>query len=206
MLRRITQDLPALIRPMLVFFIVAVVSFLIVRYSNESVASAAQRRDAQQRAANDARTRVQKSGEERDLILKLLPAFYELERQGLVGQERRLDWLDALRVANTHADLYGVQYEISVQQSYATGDFLGTPNLDVRHSTMRLQFGVLHEEDLGRFLGALSAQGVGAFLVNQCSLSPMRKVEKFVNQPTLKADCELSWITMAVPPKKEVAK
>ncbi len=202
-MRRLTQDIPALIRPLMALLAVLLMGSMLIRYSNQSVAEAIQRRDTQQRLLNDARTRVLKSGEERDLILKFLPAYFQLEKEGLVGEERRLDWIDALRVANNHADLYGVQYEISVQQPYANKDALGAPGLDVRHSVMKLRFGLLYEDDLPRFLNALSAQGLGAYVVNQCSLTQVRALDKPVNTPTLQADCELSWITLAVPPKKE---
>ena len=203
MARQFIRDLPALIRPLVVVLIAIVVSFMVIRFANRSVAQATQNRDAQQRALGEARTRVYKSGEERDLIRKFLPAYYQLEKEGIMGLERRLDWLEALRVANTHADLYGVQYEISAQQPYPRGDVLGAPSLEVRHSVMKLRFGLLHEEDLSRFLNALLAQGLGAFLVNQCSLAQVRKLERPVNQPTLQAECELSWITLSTPQKKE---
>ncbi|MFN0314983.1 MAG: hypothetical protein ACKVQA_08100, partial [Burkholderiales bacterium] len=187
---QIVRDLPALIRPIAAVLAALVVSAMLVQFANRSVIEAKQKRDAQERALAEARSRVYKSGEERDLILKFLPAYYQLEKEGIVGAERRLDWLDALRVANTHADLYGVQYEITAQQPLPRGDVLGAPSLDVRHSLMKLKFGLLHEEDLSRFLNALLAQGVGAFLVNRCSLSQIRKLERPLNQPTLQAECE----------------
>ncbi len=203
MVRQFIRYLPALIRPLLVLLATVVMSFMVIRFANRLVTEAIQKRDTQERALAEARRRVYKTGEERDLILKFLPAYYQLEKEGLVGVERRLDWLDALRVANTHADLYGVQYEITAQQPYPKGEVLGAPSLEVRHSVMKLRFGLLHEEDLSRFLGALSAQGLGTFLVNQCSLTQIRKLERPVNQPALQADCELSWITLAPPQQKE---
>ena len=203
MLRQFALDIPALLRPLGALLVALLVFYFVVRYSNQSVSQATQRRDAQQRALSEARARVHKSGEERDMIQKYLPTYYQLEKEGIVGQERRLDWIEGLRVANNHADLYGVQYEIGVQQPYAKKDALGAPNLDIRSSIMKLRFGLLHEEDLSRFLGAISAQGLGTFIVNQCSLTRIRKLDKPVNQPTLQADCELSWITLAPATKKE---
>jgi hypothetical protein len=201
--RQIIRALPTLIQPIAILLAALVVSVMLVQFANRSVIAATQRRDAHERALAESRTRVYKSGEERDLILKFLPAYYQLEKEGIVGLERRLDWLDALRVANTHADLYGVQYEITAQQPFPSADVLGAPSLEVKHSLMKLKFSLLHEEDLARFLNALLAQGVGAFLVNQCSLGQIRKLERPVNQPTLEADCELSWITFDATQKKE---
>lgn len=206
MIRQFTRDLPAVARPLILFLVALLISIMLIRYSNGTVSEAEQRRDAQLRILNDTRARVSKSGQERDQIQKFLPIYYQLEKEGVVGEERRLDWIDALRVANTHADLYGVQYEIAVQQPLVTKDLLGAPDLDVRHSLMKLRFGLLHEEDLPRFLGALAAQGLGAFLVNQCTLTRTRALEKPVNIPTLQAECELSWVTLKMPSGKKEGK
>lgn len=202
MLRQILQDLPALLRPLGALLLALFLSYAVIRLSNTSVSQAREARDTQERALADARSRVRKSGEEKDVIQRYLPAFYQLEKEGLIGAERRLDWIEALRVANDHAELYGVQYEISAQQPVLKKELLGAANVDVRHSLMKLRFGLLHEGDLRRFLDALAAQGLGSFVVNECKLAQVRRPQRAVNEPNLQAECELSWITLAIPQKK----
>ncbi len=59
---------------------------------------------------------------------------------------------------------------------------------------MKISLGLLHEGDLMRFLGTLARQGLGVFAVNQCSLEHL--VSGGGNQPNLRAECELAWITL----------
>ncbi|MBM3394134.1 MAG: hypothetical protein FJY37_05795 [Betaproteobacteria bacterium] len=206
MLRQVLSDLPALIKPLLVLAVSLFISIAVIRISNSSVALAQQARDSQERALSEARNRVRKSGEERDMMQKYLPIYYQLEKEGIVGEERRLDWVEALRVANNHADIYGVQYEISPQRDFAKKELLGLQNVSARQSVMKLRFSLLHEGDLRRFLDALAAQGLGAFIVDQCAVTQMRRPERPANEPNLAAECELSWLTLQVPPATGAAK
>lgn len=203
MLSRLLHDLPALLRPLGALVVALLIGFVVIQLSNTSVSQARQARDAQERALAEARERVRKSGEERDVIQRYLPAYYQLEKEGLIGAERRLDWIEALRVANDHAGLYGIQYEITPQQVLPDRLKLGISHIDVKQSLMKLNFGLLHEGDLRRFLDALAAQGLGSFVVNQCTLTQMRRPERALNEPNLQAQCELSWLTLSVPATKE---
>lgn len=203
MLRQILQDLPALVRPLVALAGALFLSYVVIHLSNSSVSLARQTRDSQERALSEARERVRKSGEERDMIQKYLPAYYQLEKEGLVGAERRLDWIEALRVANDHAGLYGIQYEIGAQQPITDKQQLGVSHIEVRQSPMKLRFGLLHEGDLRRFLDAMAAQGLGSFVVKECEVAQVRRPQRPVNEPNLQAQCELSWITLSAPSKKE---
>jgi len=203
MLSRLLHDLPALLRPLGALVVALLIGFVVIQLSNTSVSQARQARDAQERALAETRERVRKSGEERDVIQRYLPAYYQLEKEGLIGAERRLDWIEALRVANDHAGLYGIQYEITPQQVLPDRLKLGISHIDVKQSLMKLNFGLLHEGDLRRFLDALAAQGLGSFVVNQCTLTQMRRPERALNEPNLQAQCELSWLTLSVPATKE---
>jgi hypothetical protein len=121
-----------------------------------------------------------------------------------VGEEQRISWIDALRIANQEADLYGVEYNIGPQQPYSFTNEVNAGPLSVRQSTMKLHLGLLHEGDLFRFFQALAAQKVGRFSVNQCNLKRLSvDLSVPVNQPTLNADCEVAWITIAGPSTEE---
>jgi hypothetical protein len=145
----------------------------------------------------EARERVHRSGEERDIILRYVAPYRELEQRGVLGDEQRLSWVDALRSANTDAQLYGVDFDLGVQQPYTFAAEAQAGGLPVQQSLMKLRFGVLHEGDIAAFFRALDAHTQGMFAVNQCTVqrlgsSPSRPV----NQPTLRAECELAWITI----------
>jgi hypothetical protein len=149
----------------------------------------------------EAHKRVQQSGEERDMIAAYVGPYGALVQRGVVGEEQRLSWVDALRAANNTSKLYGVEYEVGAQQPYPFPAELQAAGLPVQQSLMKLKFGVLYEEDVVTFFRALQAQNVGAFSLNQCALQRVsREPLRPSNSPMLQADCELAWITIAAPP------
>ena len=47
-----------------------------------------------------------------DTLRRYIGPYQQLERAGIIGEEKRLNWIDALRMANSDAQLYGVDYEV----------------------------------------------------------------------------------------------
>jgi len=191
-------DLQALRNPLLVLVVVVVAGALAIYYSDLLMATARRQLTQQQTLLKDAKTRLQKSGDEKDIIVRYLDSYRQLERSGFVGEEQRINWLDGLRIANRQADLFGVDYQIEAQKPYVYAADLNPGQLALYQSAMRLKFQLLHEEDLMRFLAALSRQGVGIFAVNQCTLRRIDTRGVIRYQPNATAECELSWITARV--------
>jgi hypothetical protein len=198
------QDFTALGKPLGVFVVVVALGIVGVMYSNRAVKKADVELATTRTQYNEARERVTRSGDEYNTIVTFTPPYRELERRGLVGEEQRLSWVDALRTANAETQLYGVDFELGPQQPYARANELGAGPLSMQQSLMKLRLGLLYEDDLIRFFQRLAAENVGAFAVNQCSLQRVG-TEQFqpVNQPMLKAECELAWITIPPPPAPE---
>ena len=196
-MRLISKDFDAIKLPLLALAIAVAASSVMVAFSsNQRSESEKQYRD-QLTGLQDARTRYQRSGEERETVMHYLQAYRQLEKIGFVGAERRLNWVESLRAANTQAGLFGVDYQLSAQEPFpyvakdnAIGDRL-------KHSRMRLSFGVLHEGELTRLFRALSAQQPGFFTLNSCSLDRAgRRGAPVPRQANLTAECELSWLTI----------
>lgn len=193
-------DLVALRVPLLVLLAVLLVAAAAV-YSTEQIEASAQKQLIQQEGRlKEARTRLQKSGDEKDIIVRYRDAFRALQRAGFVGEEKRINWLDGLRLTNQQADLFGVDYEISAQKKYRHAAALDLGQAQLYESTMRLRFRLLHEEDLLRFFALLDRQNVGIFHLDQCNISRIDTRGVIRYQPNLSVDCELSWITAKVPP------
>jgi len=193
-------DLNALRIPLLLLLAVLLVAAAVV-YSTEGIKASAQRQLAQQEGRlKEARTRLQKSGDEKDIIVRYRDAFRALERAGFVGEEKRINWLDGLRLTNQQADLFGVDYEISAQKTYRHAAALEPGQAQLYESTMRLRFRLLHEEDLLRFFALLHRQNAGVFHLDQCDIRRIDTRGVIRYQPNLSVDCELSWITARVPP------
>jgi hypothetical protein len=175
-------------------------------YYTDQLAIKARRDLAQQEnQLKDARTRLHRSGDEKDLIVRYLGSYQQLQKRGFAGDEQRINWLDALRVTNQQADLFGVDYEIGTQKPYAFAASLNPGQVQLRESVMKLRFRLLHEGDLLRFLDLLSRQGAGIYTVDQCTLKRLDTRGVIRYQPNLAAECELAWITAsagATPEKK----
>ncbi len=193
-------DLQALKSPLLVLLAVALAGGTTVYYSERSMVAARQQLAQQQVQLKEARTRLQKSGDEKEIIVKYIDRYREMERVGYIGDEQRINWLDGLRVANRQADLFGVDYQIGVQRPYVYASDYNPGQLALNQSVMRLRFRLLHEEDLLRFFNALARQGTGLFTIDQCMLRRINTGGIIRYQPNVNAECDLSWITVKVAP------
>ena len=191
-------DLQALRNPLLVLATVALLGALSVYYSSRMMIAARQQLAQQQVQLKEARTRLQKSGEEKDIIVRYIDRFRQLERAGFVGAEQRINWLDGLRLANQQTDLFGVDYQIGVQSAYPFASEFSPGPLMLKQSVMRVRFRLLHEGDLSRFFNALANQDSGIFTIDQCRLRRIDTGGVIRYQPNVNAECDLSWITIEV--------
>ena len=101
-------DLQTLRNPLIALVLVAIVGAIAIYHTDRMKKAAAQQLSQQQALLKDARTRLQRSGEEKDIIVKYVDAFRQLQSDGFIGDEQRINWLDGLRLANQQADLFGV--------------------------------------------------------------------------------------------------
>lgn len=196
-MRFTAKDLRSMKMPMLALAIALAASFLMVAFSSTQREQTETRLRNQLAGLQEARTRYQRSGEERETVMHFLKAYRQLEKSGLVGAEQRLNWVESLRVANARAGVFGVNYQMTAQ---APLPFVARDNPlsgRVMHSQMSLSFGVLHEADLIRFFNALSAQQPGLFVLTGCSLDRGgRQGPPVPRQANLMAQCDLSWVTI----------
>ncbi len=149
----------------------------------------------QQGQLREAEMRMQRSGDEEAIIIQYVEKYRQLQRSGFVGDEQRINWLDGLRVANERTDLFGINYEIGVQQPYAYATELNPGQISLRQSVMKLDFRLLHEGDLLRFFEALRTQDAGLFHLDRCLLRRTETSGVISFQPNLSATCDLIWIT-----------
>jgi hypothetical protein len=150
----------------------------------------------QQNQLHDARSRLQKSGDEKDIIVRYLSGYEYLQRLGFAGPEQRINWLDCLRLTNQQAQLFGVDYQIGTQQAYPYANELDPGQLTLHQSVMKITLGLLHEGDLMRFLGTLAKLDAGVFSVNECTIERQDFGGSIRFQSNLRAQCELAWITV----------
>ena len=189
-------ELRALRTPLVVLVLMLALAGALIYQIDQSLASARRELAQQQNQLREARTRLQKSGLEKDVIVRYLGSYQQLQQLGFVGDEQRLNWLEALRLSNQQAQLFGIQYQIGAQQAYPYAAELDPGQLTLHQSLMKLNFRLLHEGDLMTFLDTLAAQHAGFFAVNQCSIQRLNPDGSVRIQPNLGAECEIAWITL----------
>jgi Tfp pilus assembly protein PilV len=189
-------ELKALQSPLIIMIIVLGLSAGLIYQLDQALTASKRELAQQQTQMREARTRLQKSGEEKDVIVRFLPNYQYLQRIGFVGDEQRLSWLEGLRLSNQEAQLFGVQYQIGSQQPYPYATELSAGQLTLHQSVMKLTFQLLHEGDLMSFLTALGKQRAGFFSVNECKLDRIATGGSIRFQPNLHAICDIAWITL----------
>jgi hypothetical protein len=191
------KDLASMRLPVAMLIAALAIAGVLVKFSSAQQKTAETQRRAQSAALKDARERYQRSGEEREAILRYLPAYRALQSEGLVGAEQRIEWIEGLRSANKQAGLFGVTYQLEARKAFPLLGQGNPASQFVQQSQMKLSFGLVHEGELMRFLQMLATQQRGTFFIRSCIIDRPARVETPApRQPNLNAQCELSWLTI----------
>ena len=135
--------------------------------------------------------------DEERIIAETYPEFVRLYNVGILGQEHRLSWLEALRRGGDEIRIPDVNYRIK-SQSIFQPEFpvdLGAYNIYV--SEMELTLVLLHEGDLLGCFDTLDRDAEGLYSVSHCA--GRRTNEQLDYDPTratITATCRLSWYTV----------
>lgn len=148
-----------------------------------------------QRSRDAAYSRYAHVDNEKRDIRNFQPRYIELLSRGLVGDEKRLEWVDAIRQAQEQRQLAPLSYEIEPQQTVRLESALDLGDYQLQGSRMRLHMDLLHEMDLFNFFDDLRQRSY--FAVQNCSIKRLGVAAGALGAPTLGADCTLNWITLA---------
>ena len=121
-----------------------------------------------------------------------LARYEDLRRRGILGPERRLDWVEEIRRLTRKERLLDLRYELAPQQLLHDGAGSGYAFMS---SNMMLQIQLLHEEQLLDFLAELRARVPAYVRVNSCKLERLPDIGS-EQGPLLSAECSLDWITL----------
>jgi hypothetical protein len=190
-----TEELKALRGPLLLLAAVIIAAAAAVYYTHTLQLQAQATLNQQQNLLRDAQARMRRSGDEEAIITQYVDKYRQLQQSGFIGDEQRINWLDALRMANERTDLFGVNYGIEAQQNYAYAAEFNPAPMALRQSVMKLEFQLLHELDLLRFFDALRNQNNGLFHLDRCALRRTEATGAIRYQPNIAASCQLTWIT-----------
>jgi hypothetical protein len=148
---------------------------------------------AERRQNNERLARI--SEEEREVKEKI-DVYQRLKGLGILGEERRLEWADAITRIRKERELLDLRYVVERQRLLSSVP--GKPgNVDFYASTMKVDMALLHEEDLLRFLADLRQSGNAFYSVRRCALSRTgQAVTGSTMAPRLRAECEIDLVTV----------
>jgi hypothetical protein len=135
------------------------------------------------------------SEEEREVSEKI-DVYNRLKNLNILGEERRLEWADAITRIRTQRELLDLRYSVERQRLLSSAP--GKPgNVDFYASTMKVELALLHEEDLLRFLADIRQSGNAFYVVKKCALARTgQAVTGATMTPRLRADCEIDLVTV----------
>ena len=136
------------------------------------------------------------------MIATYYPRFQDLERAGIIGEERRLGWTEALERADEELKLPDLKYSIDSQARYKAEYPLPDGAYKLFASEMNLNLGLLHGDDLFRLLAVLEEDAEGLFSVDSCNLTRVRDLPGAGDVPHVRSLCRLHWYTIKQPPTR----
>ncbi len=146
--------------------------------------------------------RLARIAEEEREVKEKIDLYQRLKQLHILGEERRLEWADAIARIRKERELLDLRYTVE-RQRLLTSVPAKPGNVDFYASTMKVDLALLHEEDLLRFLADLRESGNAYYAVKKCALMRTGQAISGASMtPRLRADCEIDLITLVDPAKK----
>jgi len=129
-------------------------------------------------------------------VSQKIDVYQRLKSLNILGEERRLEWADAITRIRTERELLDLRYVVERQKLLSSTP--GKPgSVDFYASTMKVDLALLHEEDLLRFLADLRQSGNAFYAVKKCALTRTgQAVAGATMTPRLRAECDIDLITI----------
>lgn len=199
------EDLKLIHRPALVMLVCSVLAgaaYLAVSYFNTSAASRFQNVQSQ---FVQVQTSIQQIASEEATFVEYIDRYRMMVEDGVFAEEDRLGLLERVQEIRLGGRLYPVTVEIDSQGlsslAYPPEEILPGQAVDIRFSTVSLEFDSLHEEDFARVLTEF-LRSRGLFVPTYCLLDSVNDGASFVNvEPNLNVSCELIWFTLDLNPE-----
>ncbi len=196
-------DFPRLQLSVLAALVMIAVGAASVVFALNALKAARVGRAAAQSDAREFDGKFRRVRNEENEIREKSAIFAALQKRGIVGEEKRLEWVELIKEIRDKRRLIDLQYEIAPQRALdpapasATGAASATSSFAFYSSSMRVQLKLLHEEDLVRLLGDLRRQATALIQVKACSVArlPSGAGESW-EHGQLQADCQIDWTTV----------
>lgn len=173
---------------------------IIVYYTEEIEARTKTELRNAQNAVNDARRQLDTARQDAESMSAYSIEYGALLDQQIIGDDKRLDWIEALEKIRQQSPVNDFRYNIEPQQPYTPQPALDSGNFDVRYSAMKLQLDLLHEGQLIDFFAALRHHINGWYQLESCSLqrknTDSNQTLNLDASAHLSAECSGGWITL----------
>ncbi|HEX9181388.1 MAG TPA: hypothetical protein VF859_13385 [Burkholderiales bacterium] len=147
--------------------------------------------------AGEARNRVRSVTSEKQELLAVYPQYRSLAERGIIGPDRRLDWVETVETLGRKHGLFSVTYNMEAQKPLeAPAAAAARAGFDVNVSRMTLAIEALHEGQLLDFLNAIKTESQGLTLIEGCSLTRIGTGRELRYAPQIAATCSLGWVTL----------
>lgn len=136
---------------------------------------------------------------EKENIGRYLAPYQTLLADKQIGEERRLDWIDALSRIREQRKFFPMEYEIASQRPYTFAGLPSANTLKISASRMNIKFPLLHENDIFTLIDDLRTRKAGLFVLDHCEIArnPQEKGKPLQLAPNLAAECALDWLTVS---------
>ncbi|MBT0962680.1 hypothetical protein [Denitromonas iodatirespirans] len=182
-----TQDLRLLRWPLLLAAILIATGATAVWLAQVRAEAAERAHAGARQHYTAANTRLLQARTDEHTLRDALARYDALARQGVIGPERRLDWVETLDAARRRQGIDTISYEILPQQPV---DKDAGERLRWMESRMRLTLQVRHAGVLLGLLDALREVDSALVLPHACRLA------RRADGAGLDGECELRWLTL----------
>ena len=168
----------------------------LVYVAGESLARARREFSVAQGERRQNSERLARIAEEEREVKEKIDVYRRLRQLNILGEERRLEWADAVSRIRTQRELLDLRYVVDRQRLLSSVQ--GRPGkVDFYASTMKVDLALLHEEDLLRFLADLRESGNAFYAVRKCAVTRTgQALTGATMTPRLRAECDIDLITI----------
>ena len=190
------EELRRLVFPLLIALALSAAGGALIWSAGQALASGQGLLTAAQAERRQSNERLARIAEEEREVREKIDVYQRLKQLNILGEERRLEWADAITRIRAQRELLDMRYMVDRQRLLNT--VAGKPgNVDFYASTMKVDLQLLHEEDLLRFLDDLRQSGNAFYAVKKCGITRTgQAIGGATMAPRLRADCDIDLITI----------
>lgn len=185
-----------LLRPLVVALTTLLLSSILMAWAIRESTTAQQHLHAATNQLAQAQSRISKSNEEERALRDDLLQYQRLVNLGMVGPERRLDWIDSIAMIKSQRRLFDISYTLEAQKpADYPGLIASKAENAILVSRLKLNMQLLHENDLLYFFDDFSASARTMTSLRGCKLARNVNEGAVPDKARLRAECVLDLLT-----------